>query len=403
MVIFHVSFLINPCFAQDNTYLSFDENKLPFRNIVQYVFRGHEYYYYQTFQSVREYVNYYKDHGLDVTYNLKGMASHNSPLRLDDIDTIPRASSVTLYCGVTYSGFSFRGFFQSREFEYFSYKRKYVKKDDPNTYIESHLGTGIKAYLIGYNTTWVSAFVSYNELVSFHTLDINYQELPKSFQNLYLSRYSEIQKKLNDQNIFLGEDPYVQKNYSFLFYSNPFDIGGIFAKGYQYYDANYAYLLNLNRYDDFNSLLDFSLINLRILKTVDKLLRLRITTLVNYNLKMYFSNNYLKEYNKTHSDLEIDLSVGSFRKYMGKKRSLPYDFGYRYNIVYDHKNRLKSFSHNEYFFNLIWGENSGILKISYCSEYTNPKSFMPDIDQIYNNISWVNVTLTAIIPDNFRL
>jgi len=361
IIILYFTLLFIPQFihSQNNdTPLSFDKSDIPFSKIENFVFRGDDFFYESTYESVKYYSsNYAFAIILDGLIN----SSKNNLLKFTgkDLDL-----STNAYCAnlniIGMAGWFFYQFYANfRSYHYFSYSKDDGSADTKNDInFDGSIISGIASFALGFypNSIFTPVFVV-NRLESDHENKENdLYKIPEEYRNIYLDRFQEVDNRLY-QSGFNKKEIY---SFSFIGYSKIFGIGCILAPKYTKIDIGYVY--GINSVKDF---FEFSQIGLNPIKIVKKISHLEFSknsSFFEYYLKTNFAKSLFKEYKNIISDFEFTWDW------------VPNYSGVITNIKFDHSKKLLSFFSVSLKFYAF--------KIGY--EYFNSEVFMPDLDRIYN-------------------
>jgi len=378
---FIISFLIflwsSILFSQTNDIpLSFDED-VPFSLVSGYIFRGNDFFYEKTYNSVK------KLRDCLFYFQIGGFSNSNSNLlKFPDngVDIKPLAYSGSLEIkGILGTDASFPVFYQ-----FYAYYRNYIyfqysddKDDDDSENDVRFIGeytSGIVSAALGYENNWFTPIIVWNKLETEHeNKEDELGEIPEEYHDIYVDRFNEVDSRFDS----LGFEEKEDNNISFIGYSRKLDAGCIIAPEYTKIDLNFVSGINSN-----NSILPFSQHSIYVSSIIDFVFRTNLEPSFFYSIKSNYQKTNFKYLKNTVSDLTLNLSsifkadedtIEEFKRDGWGDISKYINLSTRFQ--YDH-------SINE-FASIEIGLTFYAIQVVY--EYNNVKLFMPDVDRLYTN------------------
>ncbi len=373
-----LSFYSSKIHSQTNdTPLSFDED-IPFSLVSGYLFRGNEFFYEKTYDSVK------KLRDCLLYFQIGGFINSNSKLLAfpeNGLDLTPTAFNGFLEIkGVLGTVISFPLFYQFyayfRNYIYFQYKDD---KDDSNSdndvrFIGEYT-SGIVSGALGFENNWFTPIIVWNKLEAEHeNKEDELGEIPAEYHNIYIDRFQEVYSRFDSLGVEEKED----NNISFIGYSRKLDVGCIIAPEYTKIDLNI-----LSGISSYNNILPFSQHSVNVSNIIDLVFHTNLEPVFDYSIKSNYQKPNFKHLKNTVSDLTINLSSifkpikkaieEDFKKDgMGNVSG---DINLFTRFQYDH-------SINE-FASIEVGLKFYAFQVVY--EHNNTKLFMPDVDRLYSN------------------
>jgi len=378
---FIISFLIflwsSILFSQTNDIpLSFDED-VPFSLVSGYIFRGNDFFYEKTYNSVK------KLRDCLFYFQIGGFSNSNSNLlKFPDngVDIKPLAYSGSLEIkGILGTDASFPVFYQ-----FYAYYRNYIyfqysddKDDDDSENDVRFIGeytSGIVSAALGYENNWFTPIIVWNKLETEHeNKEDELGEIPEEYHDIYVDRFNEVDSRFDS----LGVEEKEEKSISFIGYSRKLGVGCILAPKYTKIDLNFVSGINSN-----NSILPFSQHSIDVSSIIDFVFRTNLEPSFYYSIKSNYQKTNFKHLKNTVSDFTLNLSSifkpdkktieefirdgwGDISKYINLSTRFQYDH-----------------SINE-FASIEIGLTFYAIQVVY--EYNNVKLFMPDVDRLYSN------------------
>jgi len=379
---FIITLLIFLCssllFSQTNdTPLSFDED-IPFSLVSGYLFRGNEFFYEKTYNSVKKLRDclFYLQIGGFINSNSKLLAFPENGL-----DLTPTAFNGFLEIkGILGTDISFPIFYQ-----FYAYFRNYIyfqySDDKENDHSENDVRfigeytSGIVSGALGFENNWFTPIIVWNRLEAEHeNKEDELDEIPEEYRGIYTDRFNEVESRFDS----LGFEEKEDNNISFIGYSRKLDVGCIIAPEYTKIDLNFVSGINSN-----NSILPFSQHKIKVSNIIDFIFRTNIKHRIDYSIKTNYQKTNFKHLKNTVSELTINTrdifkpikkAIESRSKEEGMG-NVSGDINLFAKFQFDHSmNELASIEVGLIFY---------AFQVVY--EHNNTKLFMPDVDRLYSN------------------
>jgi len=364
-------------FSQTNdSPLSFDED-IPFSIVSGYLFRGNDFFYEKTYDSVKKLRNCL------IYFQIGGFSNSNSKLLTfseNGVDLQPMAYSGSLEIkGILGTDASFPVFYQ-----FYAYYRNYIyfqysdDKGDSNSNNDvrfiGEYTSGIVSGALGYDNNWFTPIIVWNKLETEHdNKEDELEEIPEEYHDIYIDRFNEVYSRFDS----LGVEKKKDNNISFIGYSRKLNAGCIIAPKYIKIDLNFITAINSN-----NSMLPFSQHKIGVSNIIDFIFRTNIKHSVDYSVKSNYQKTNFRHLKNMVSDLTLNLSsifkpdkktIEEFKR--DGWGDISKDVNLFTRLQYDH-------SINE-FASVEIGLTFYAIQVVY--EYNNTKLFMPDVDRLYTN------------------
>ena len=360
-----------------DTPLSFDED-IPFSLVSGYLFRGNDFFYEKTYDSVK------KLRDCLLYFQIGGFINSNSKLLAfpeKGLDLTPTAFNGFLEIkGILGTDISFPVFYQFytyfRNYIYFQYKDD---KDDSNSENDvrfiGEYTSGIVSAALGFENNWFTPIIVWNKLETEHeNKEDELGKIPAEYHGIYIDRFNEVYSRFDS----LGFEEKEDNNISFIGYSRKLDVGCIIAPEYTKIDLNFVSGIN-----SINSILPFSQHKIKVSNIIDFVFRTNIKHCVDYSIKTNYQKPNFKHLKNTVSDLTINtrsifkplkkaIEASSKKDGMGNVSG---DINIFARFQFDHSiNGLASIEVGLIFY---------AFQVVY--EHNNTELFMPDVDRLYSN------------------
>ena len=364
-------------FSQTNdTPLSFDED-IPFSLVSGYLFRGNEFFYEKTYNSVK------KLRDCLLYFQIGGFINSNSKLLAfpeKGLDLTPTAFNGFLEIkGILGTDISFPLFYQ-----FYAYYRNYIyfqysdDKEDDNSEDVRFIGeytSGIVSGALGFENNWFTPIIVWNKFEAEHkNKEDELGKIPAEYRGIYIERFNEVYSRFDS----LGFEEKEDNNISFIGYSRKLDVGCIIAPEYTKIDLNFVSGIN-----SINSILPFSQHKVDVSSIIDFIFRINLEQYIDYSIKTNYQKTNFRHVKNTISDLMINTReiLKPLKEDMcanSKKQGM--------KIAYEDLNLFARFQFdhtvNE-LANIEIGLNFLGFQIVY--NYINEKLFLPDVDRLYTN------------------